>query len=157
MNIKKSSKKFVALASSLAIISTGIVGGSVYASLNETPDKHMDFQMKDSSNLTEEEKAEMKSKSEEMDAKRKESQEKFNNLTDEQKKEIYNLRKENIKNEIKSVNKYLEFGVISEEEAKDMKAKLNERLENVENTDNIGFPKGIFHKKDNVKNTDDTK
>lgn len=156
MSIKRYSKKFVALSSALVVVTTGIVGGSVYANV-DNPTKSIDFKMKDPSNLTEEEKTEMKSKRDEMDAKRKESEEKFKSLTDEQKDEIYSLKKENIKNEIKSIDKYLEFGVISEYEAKDMKAKLNDRLENIGNSDMPGFSHGRdFYKRPESKNTDAT-
>lgn len=37
MKVQKNSKKFIALASSLAIVTTGIIGGAVYASADKNP------------------------------------------------------------------------------------------------------------------------
>jgi hypothetical protein len=74
--------------------------------------------------LTDEQKAEMEAKKAEMDA----ISEKWSALTDVQKEEIYSLKEKasGIDNQI--IDKYLEWGLIDEETAAEMKAGLTERM-----------------------------
>lgn len=71
-------------------------------------------------------KAEMAAKMAEMEANRAASQEKWNSLTDEQKEEIYSLHDKSIDSNIQIIDKYLEYGLITQGEA----AVMKENLEN---------------------------
>ena len=65
--------------------------------------------------LTEEQKDEM---AKQMEAEYKAMQEKFNALSDDQKKEIYDLYDKVNVAKIRLLDKYVEFGLMSEDEAK---------------------------------------
>lgn len=78
--------------------------------------------------LTEEQKGEMAKK---LEAEYKEMQEKFNALTDEQKKEIYDLYDKVNVAKVKLLDKYVELGLITEDEAKAIQKHMSEVSEKV--------------------------
>lgn len=78
--------------------------------------------------LTEEQKGEMAKK---FEAEYKEMQEKFNALTDEQKKEIYDLYDKVNVAKVKLLNKYVELGLMTEDEAKAIQKHMSEVSEKV--------------------------
>jgi hypothetical protein len=77
--------------------------------------------------LTEEQKAEFKAKREEMKAKCKAQKEKWDGLTDAQKNEIYGLVDQKDALEKQITDKYLEYGVIDQDTANNIKNRLSER------------------------------
>ncbi len=87
--------------------------------------------------LTEEQKGEM---AKQMEAEYKEMQEKFNALSDDQKKDIYDLYDKVNVAKIKLLDKYVELGLISEDEAKDIQKQMSEMSEKIRNDGQfIGF------------------
>lgn len=99
--------------------------------------------------LTEEQKEEM---AKQFEAEYKEMQEKFSALTDEQKKEIYDLYDKVNVAKIKLLDKYVELGLITEEEANSIQKHMSEVSEKVRNEGQfIGF-KAPHFPKDGVKN-----
>lgn len=99
--------------------------------------------------LTEEQKEEM---AKQFEAEYKEMQEKFSALTDEQKKEIYDLYDKVNVAKIKLLDKYVELGLITEEEANSIQKHMSEVSEKVRNEGQfIGF-KAPHVPKDGSKN-----
>jgi hypothetical protein len=95
--------------------------------------------------LTDEEKAAMEAKREEMKAKIEAQQDKWNSLTDAQKAEIYALKDQKAALEGKITDKYLEFGVIDEATANEMKERITERSKEMKESGRmpgLGFGKG---------------
>lgn len=78
--------------------------------------------------LTEEQKGEM---AKQMEAEYKEIQEKFSALSDDQKKEIYDLYDKVNVAKIKLLDKYVELGLISEDEAKEIQQHMSEISEKI--------------------------
>lgn len=76
--------------------------------------------------LTDQQKADMA----QYEAKFKEAQSKFDALTDEQKKEVYDLFDKINVAKVKLLDKYVEFGIISKDEADRMKEHMAEFAEN---------------------------
>ncbi|MDD6760670.1 MAG: DUF2680 domain-containing protein, partial [Turicibacter sp.] len=72
--------------------------------------------------LTEEQKGEM---AKQFEAEYKEMQEKFSALTDEQKKEIYDLYDKVNVAKIKLLDKYVELGLMTDEEAKSIQKHMS--------------------------------
>jgi len=70
--------------------------------------------------LTDEQKAEMKSKHDEMN-------EKWSALTDAQKEKIFKLMDQDIDIKIKTIEEYLSLGLIDQETATEIKTRLNEK------------------------------
>lgn len=98
--------------------------------------------------LTQEQKAEM---SKQFEAEYKAAQEKFNALTDKQKEEIYDLYDKVNVAKLKLLDKYVEFGLLTKEDAEAMKthmAKFSEKVR--EEQQFIGF-KGMGHRKTSDK------
>lgn len=94
--------------------------------------------------LTEEQKEEM---AKQFEAEYKEMQEKFSALTDEQKKEIYDLYDKVNVAKIKLLDKYVEFGLITEEEAKSIQEHMSEASEKIRSEGKfIGFKAPHFPK-----------
>lgn len=87
--------------------------------------------------LTEEQKDEM---AKQMEAEYKAMQEKFNALSDDQKKEIYDLYDKVNVAKIRLLDKYVEFGLMSEDEAKDIQQRMSQMAEKIRNEQQfIGF------------------
>jgi septal ring factor EnvC (AmiA/AmiB activator) len=106
--------------------------------------------------LTEEQQAEMEARRAEMDAQRAEmesertaQQEAWNALTDAQKEEIYALQDQSIDTEIATIDKYLSFGLLSEDAAAEMKASLEEKKAAIRENGMLPFAgaKGGMHGK----------
>lgn len=90
--------------------------------------------------LTEEQKKQIEAEHQEM-------QEKFNALTDEQKKEIYDLYDKVNVAKIKLLDKYVEFGLLTEEEVKSIQEHLSEISEKMRTEGKfIGFKGPHFPK-----------
>lgn len=118
-NTQVSADTSSASTGSTAVTPTPAVTGSADDSASKTDNtgKHGRFA------LTDEQKAEMEARKAEMDA----ISEKWSALTDAQKEEIYSLKDKASDIESQIIDKYLEWGVIDENNAADMKARLAER------------------------------
>ncbi|MDD3173794.1 MAG: DUF2680 domain-containing protein [Herbinix sp.] len=68
----------------------------------------------------------------------KKATEKWNALTDKQKAEVYSLIENEIKSEIKLMDKLVEFEIINKEDASSYKARMLERFKQLK--DSGGFP-----------------
>lgn len=77
--------------------------------------------------LTDEQKAQMKEKRAEMQAKVKEEKSKWDALTDEQKAEVYDLKDQAAADQTKLIDKYLELGLIDNDQATKMKDAITNR------------------------------
>ncbi len=89
-----------------------------------------DFAKRAPRELTEEQKAEMEARKAEFEAKKVKMdamQEKWSALTDAQKEEIYTLKDKTADINTQIVDKYLQWGVIDQETADEMKTQINER------------------------------
>ncbi|MGL4337311.1 MAG: DUF2680 domain-containing protein [Turicibacter sp.] len=94
--------------------------------------------------LTDNQKSEMVK---DYEAKYQEAQEKFNALTDKQKKELYDLYDKINVNKLKLLDKYVEFGLVSKEEADVIRAEMGNRAQEMRDTSKfIGFG-GMRHHK----------
>ncbi len=78
---------------------------------------------------------EQKEKMEEIRANMEASQEKWAALTDEQKEEIYALRENAADIDGQIIDKYLEWGLINEETADQMKERISEGIANMREND----------------------
>ena len=107
--------------------------------------------------LTEEQKGEM---AKQFEAEYKEMQEKFSALTDEQKKEIYDLYDKVNVAKIKLLDKYVELGLMTDEEAKSIQKHMSEHSEKIRSEGQfIGFkaphfPKRAENNEQNSKNVE---
>lgn len=105
--------------------------------------------------LTEEQKGEM---AKQFEAEYKEMQEKFSALTDEQKKEIYDLYDKVNVAKIKLLDKYVELGLMTDEEAKSIQKHMSEVSEKIRSEGQfIGFKAPHFPKRaeNNQQNSQD--
>lgn len=103
--------------------------------------------------LTQEQKAEM---SKQFEEEFKAAQEKFNALTDKQKKEIYDLYDKVNVAKVKLLDKYVEFGLLSKEDAEAMQKHMASFSEKVrEDQQFIGF-KGMGHHKTPITEQSDS-
>lgn len=75
--------------------------------------------------LSDEQKTQIKEKRAEKQAAMTQRQEKWNALTDEQRAEVYSIMDERNAIDSKLVDKYLELGIISAEEAENMKSDIS--------------------------------
>ena len=119
-------KKIIAMACSFALIA-GIAAPALAAN---TPSKASVLPAATDNrhhNLTEEQKNEFRAKREEKRANRKSQEEKWSKLTDAQKNEIYSLRDQIADLQMKTADKYAEFGVITKEEATTKKERITAR------------------------------
>lgn len=88
--------------------------------------------------LTEEQKAELQAKRDEMIKNQQERQTKWEALTEEQKQEVYSIVDESVSAKVKLIDKYLELGLITADEATELKNKINEK--NTEMKNNKSMP-----------------
>lgn len=105
--------------------------------------------------LTEEQKGE---KAKQFEAEYKQMQEKFSALTDEQKKEIYDLYDKVNVAKIKLLDKYVELGLMTDEEAKSIQKHMSEVSEKIRSEGQfIGFKAPHFPKRaeNNQQNSQD--
>ena len=105
--------------------------------------------------LTEEQKGE---KAKQFEAEYKEMQEKFSALTDEQKKEIYDLYDKVNVAKIKLLDKYVELGLMTDEEAKSIQKHMSDVSEKIRSEGQfIGFKAPHFPKRaeNNQQNSQD--
>ncbi|MBP3907414.1 MAG: DUF2680 domain-containing protein [Turicibacter sp.] len=105
--------------------------------------------------LTEEQKGEM---AKQFEAEYKEMQEKFSALTDEQKKEIYDLYDKVNVAKIKLLDKYVELGLMTDEEAKSIQKHMSDVSEKIRSEGQfIGFKAPHFPKRaeNNEQNSQD--
>ncbi len=105
--------------------------------------------------LTEEQKGEM---AKQFEAEYKEMQEKFSALTDEQKKEIYDLYDKVNVAKIKLLDKYVELGLMTDEEAKSIQKHMSDVSEKIRSEGQfIGFKAPHFPKRaeNNQQNSQD--
>lgn len=95
--------------------------------------------------LTEEQKGE---KAKQFEAEYKQMQEKFSALTDEQKKEIYDLYDKVNVAKIKLLDKYVELGLMTDEEAKSIQKHMSDVSEKIRSEGQfIGFKAPHFPKR----------
>ena len=95
--------------------------------------------------LTEEQKGE---KAKQFEAEYKQMQEKFSALTDEQKKEIYDLYDKVNVTKIKLLDKYVELGLMTDEEAKSIQKHMSDVSEKIRSEGQfIGFKAPHFPKR----------
>mgnify|MGYP000031400770 FL=1 len=105
--------------------------------------------------LTEEQKGEM---AKQFEAEYKQMQEKFSALTDEQKKEIYDLYDKVNVAKIKLLDKYVELGLMTDEEAKSIQKHMSDVSEKIRSEGQfIGFKAPHFpkHAENNEQNSQD--
>ena len=105
--------------------------------------------------LTEEQKGE---KAKQFEAEYKQMQEKFSALTDEQKKEIYDLYDKVNVAKIKLLDKYVELGLMTDEEAKSIQKHMSDVSEKIRSEGQfIGFKAPHFPKRaeNNQQNSQD--
>ena len=105
--------------------------------------------------LTEEQKVE---KAKQFEAEYKQMQEKFSALTDEQKKEIYDLYDKVNVAKIKLLDKYVELGLMTDEEAKSIQKHMSDVSEKIRSEGQfIGFKAPHFPKRaeNNQQNSQD--
>lgn len=105
--------------------------------------------------LTEEQKGE---KAKQFEAEYKQMQEKFSALTDEQKKEIYDLYDKVNVAKIKLLDKYVELGLMTDEEAKSIQKHMSDVSEKIRSEGQfIGFKAPHFPKRaeNNEQNSQD--
>lgn len=105
--------------------------------------------------LTEEQKGE---KAKQFEAEYKQIQEKFSALTDEQKKEIYDLYDKVNVAKIKLLDKYVELGLMTDEEAKSIQKHMSDVSEKIRSEGQfIGFKAPHFPKRaeNNQQNSQD--
>ncbi len=105
--------------------------------------------------LTEEQKGEM---AKQFEAEYKQMQEKFSALTDEQKKEIYDLYDKVNVAKIKLLDKYVELGLMTDEEAKSIQKHMSDVSEKIRSEGQfIGFKAPHFPKRaeNNQQNSQD--
>ena len=105
--------------------------------------------------LTEEQKGE---KAKQFEAEYKQMQEKFSALTDEQKKEIYDLYDKVNVAKIKLLDKYVELGLMTDEEAKSIQKHMSDVSEKIRSDGQfIGFKAPHFPKRaeNNQQNSQD--
>ena len=105
--------------------------------------------------LTEEQKGE---KAKQFEAEYKQMQEKFSALTDEQKKEIYDLYDKVNGAKIKLLDKYVELGLMTDEEAKSIQKHMSDVSEKIRSEGQfIGFKAPHFPKRaeNNQQNSQD--
>ena len=105
--------------------------------------------------LIEEQKGEM---AKQFEAEYKEMQEKFSALTDEQKKEIYDLYDKVNVAKIKLLDKYVELGLMTDEEAKSIQKHMSDVSEKIRSEGQfIGFKAPHFPKRaeNNQQNSQD--
>ena len=105
--------------------------------------------------LTEEQKGE---KAKQFEAEYKQMQEKFSALTDEQKKEIYDLYDKVNVAKIKLWDKYVELGLMTDEEAKSIQKHMSDVSEKIRSEGQfIGFKAPHFPKRaeNNQQNSQD--
>ena len=105
--------------------------------------------------LTEEQKGE---KAKQFEAEYKQMQEKFSALTDEQKKEIYDLYDRVNVAKIKLLDKYVELGLMTDEEAKSIQKHMSDVSEKIRSEGQfIGFKAPHFPKRaeNNQQNSQD--
>lgn len=105
--------------------------------------------------LTEEQKGE---KAKQFEAEYKQMQEKFSALTDEQKKEIYDLYDKVNVAKIKLLDKYVELGLMTDEEAKSIQKHMSDVSEKIRSEGQfIGFKTPHFPKRaeNNQQNSQD--
>ena len=105
--------------------------------------------------LTEEQKGE---KAKQFEAEYKQMQEKFSALTDEQKKEIYDLYDKVNVAKIKLLDKYVELGLMTDEEAKSIQKHMSDVSEKIRSEGQfIGFKAPHFPKsaENNQQNSQD--
>ena len=105
--------------------------------------------------LTEEQKGE---KAKQFEAEYKQMQEKFSALTDEQKKEIYDLYDKVNVAKIKLLDKYVELGLMTDEEAKSIQKHMSDVSEKIRSEGQfIGFKAPHFPKREenNQQNSQD--
>lgn len=105
--------------------------------------------------LTEEQKGE---KAKQFEAEYKQMQEKFSALTDEQKKEVYDLYDKVNVAKIKLLDKYVELGLMTDEEAKSIQKHMSDVSEKIRSEGQfIGFKAPHFPKRaeNNQQNSQD--
>ena len=105
--------------------------------------------------LTEEQKGE---KAKQFEAEYKQMQEKFSALTDEQKKEIYDLYDKVNVAKIKLLDKYVELGLMTDEEAKSIQKHMSDVSEKIRSEGQfIGFkaPHFPIRAENNQQNSQD--